>query len=240
MKTYVLFFLLVSMASGCGTNDNKFNDDRVPDDLKALYREDAIQLALDELLEKTGDPEISLPEDLIDKYYRALVAVFNADGVPNRDKVIETYDIHAHKRADPHSVLVTVDRSYSWTDAWQSGVTLTGNPSIDDLLETYELILVNYHDATNLAVLETEKALNPFALAARFDAIPGVLFSDPNGYAGDGNNILAVRDGETVRLTYSLGWGDCPAGCIYRHHWQFVVVGASTVNFLDEFGDPLP
>lgn len=239
MKPLIFLSLFLPHLTGC-TNDQGFNDNRLPESLKTLYREDAVQLTLDELLSKNGEQDVDLPSDLIDKYYKALVTVFNAETLPERTAVVETYEIHTFKRADPHSVLITVDPGYAWTVAWQNDQTTTGNPLIDDLLETYELSLADYQEFTNLAVLETPRTLNPFALAVMFEAIPGVLFSDANTFAGDGNNIFAVRNGNAFEITYSRGWGDCPSGCIFRHHWRFMVLNYATATFLDESGDPLP
>ena len=44
--------------------------------------------------------------------------------------------------------------------------------------------------------------------------------------------------GYTITLT--LGWGDCPAGCIARHVWVFTVTGDGVVTRMGESGDPIP
>lgn len=40
-------------------------------------------------------------------------------------------------------------------------------------------------------------------------------------------------------VTYTIGWGDCPAGCIYEHVWTYRVDADGTVTLLSETGDPL-
>jgi len=42
----------------------------------------------------------------------------------------------------------------------------------------------------------------------------------------------------TVKLT--IGWGDCPAGCINRHTWTYRVGRDGALTLLDESGDPVP
>lgn len=37
-----------------------------------------------------------------------------------------------------------------------------------------------------------------------------------------------------------LGWGDCIAGCIESHHWQWLVAGDGTVTLAGEQGDAVP
>jgi hypothetical protein len=57
---------------------------------------------------------------------------------------------------------------------------------------------------------------------------------------GDGPDIRASVHGEGWRLDYSVGFGDCPAGCIYRHTWSFAVSGDGVVTFLGRSGEPPP
>ena len=37
-----------------------------------------------------------------------------------------------------------------------------------------------------------------------------------------------------------IGWGDCPAGCINRHHWFYTVTNDGTVTFDKEDGPAVP
>jgi hypothetical protein len=40
------------------------------------------------------------------------------------------------------------------------------------------------------------------------------------------------------RVTVTMGWGDCQAGCISRHVWVYDVDADGTVTLVDERGDP--
>jgi hypothetical protein len=42
----------------------------------------------------------------------------------------------------------------------------------------------------------------------------------------------------TVKVT--LGWGDCPAGCINRHTWSYRVGRDRELTLLEESGSPVP
>jgi hypothetical protein len=46
------------------------------------------------------------------------------------------------------------------------------------------------------------------------------------------------QDGYRVRIT--MGWGDCPAGCIEHHTWTFDVSDDGVIKQIGESGDPLP
>jgi hypothetical protein len=66
----------------------------------------------------------------------------------------------------------------------------------------------------------------------------GVYGAEPNYGIGDGDDIEFSPITECY--TFSRGWGDCPAGCIDRHYWDFVVIGDRTVLLVAEYGTPLP
>jgi hypothetical protein len=48
-----------------------------------------------------------------------------------------------------------------------------------------------------------------------------------------------LADG-AYRVTLTLGWGDCPSGCISTHTWAFRVTADGQVTLLEEAGDPVP
>lgn len=41
-------------------------------------------------------------------------------------------------------------------------------------------------------------------------------------------------------IEVTIGWGDCPAGCIERHVWTYEVKPDGTVTMKSEAGDPVP
>jgi len=47
-----------------------------------------------------------------------------------------------------------------------------------------------------------------------------------------------TSDGFTV--TFEVGWGDCPSGCIDRHSWTYAVSRDGAVTLTDESGSPVP
>jgi len=48
----------------------------------------------------------------------------------------------------------------------------------------------------------------------------------------------AVEGGYQVVVT--VGWGDCPAGCINRHQWTFAVAPDGQVGLIGEQGPEVP
>jgi len=41
-------------------------------------------------------------------------------------------------------------------------------------------------------------------------------------------------------VTFVLGWGDCPAGCIDKHFWHITVLEDGTVTGIEEEGPEVP
>ncbi len=46
--------------------------------------------------------------------------------------------------------------------------------------------------------------------------------------------------GGGFRIALTIGWGDCPAGCINRHTWTHRVTADGQVTLESETGDALP
>jgi len=42
------------------------------------------------------------------------------------------------------------------------------------------------------------------------------------------------------RIDLTVGWGDCPAGCIDRHVWTYDVDATGGLTLVSESGDPVP
>lgn len=47
-------------------------------------------------------------------------------------------------------------------------------------------------------------------------------------------------DGGAYEITLTIGWGDCPAGCINRHVWVYTVTADGQVTLASESGEPIP
>ena len=88
----------------------------------------------------------------------------------------------------------------------------------------------------------------PVSTAA--DAAAIVIASDPR-FAGTMEQkpdvigasrwwTAAPLPGGGYRVELTIGWGDCPAGCIERHVWTFDVDATGGLKLVGETGDPVP
>ena len=87
------------------------------------------------------------------------------------------------------------------------------------------------------------------SVASLEEAARIVIASDPrfaNVRKLDPNLIGASAwwEGRTIatgfEIKVTLGWGDCPAGCINKHVWTIDVTPDGTLTLVAESGDPLP
>ena len=248
----VIVPLLIFLLQNCNAVDSYLDDSvrmvygddsEISDSIKTLFNEDAARLALRDIQSNSSDKEnlIIIPAYYVESYYNGLVHIYNANYIPERDVVIDTYKIHTFRYPETHTLIVAVDSTKDWVQEWKNGNRLTGNQKIDELMETYNLQLYHYYSWPILqaAVLFSEEPLNIHALCNKFKPIDGVIYAESDGVIGDGNNITASIETNGIKYIFSYGWGDCPAGCISRHYWEFKVKFDGIVQFINSYGDPL-
>jgi len=80
------------------------------------------------------------------------------------------------------------------------------------------------------------------------EAVARVLAQDPrfSGIGPADANLIGQSAWYEVtaavvgwRVTVTIGWGDCQAGCIGRHSWDYDVDASGVVTLVEERGDPL-
>lgn len=216
----------------------------LPDSVAEAYAEDAANLAFEIVRETDGDAaDIVLPTALRETLFNALGHVWHVNDIPARDSVVSQCDIHVFPGYSLHEIIVAVDTSASWVQAWMNGNVQTGELAIDRITQAWDLTLndpLNPDCSLCFVVLRTDQSLNTVALAAEFTGIQGVWYAESNGFGGDGNTIDVAPHEDAIELVYSRGFGDCPAGCIGRHYWRFSVAADGSVEFVESYGSPLP
>jgi hypothetical protein len=90
--------------------------------------------------------------------------------------------------------------------------------------------------ATGPVSTPDEAAARVIAENPRFE---GIGARDPDLIGGCcWYEATAVPGGFQVVVT--IGWGDCPSGCINEHVWTFAVTPAGEVGLIGEKGEELP
>ncbi len=219
------------------------DDTSIPIARRETYLRDAEHLAARYAL-LTGDAGVEVPRVLVRDLYQRLVLVDNARAVPARDSVVTLYGIHAFPAPATRQVLVFPRQDADWAGPWMTGARFTGNPDIDGLLVSLDLtptrcVVLHLADY-DMCRLESSRPLMINAVARLFEVIPGVHHAGPNSAVGSGNDIRATRDSAAWRLDYSVGYGDCPSGCIVRRYWHYAVTDDGRVAYLGSDGGPPP
>jgi hypothetical protein len=52
--------------------------------------------------------------------------------------------------------------------------------------------------------------------------------------------VATPLDGGRYRIDVTIGWGDCPAGCIDKHIWTYEVWPDGSLELVSEVGPELP
>ena len=214
------------------------DDSNVPEPLRAAYRDDAARMALRDL-QARGYSDIPIPAEAVQPYYDGLVAVYNATALPARDTVVDVFAIHSFGNPPTRALFLWASLSETWVERLSRGEVPTGDPDVDAVLAQYDLSFTGAHILSQgdvLITLASSEALNIAALAPLFRGFAGVRYSEPNGMVGDGNDIEGTLEESRVVLAYSVGSGDCPAGCINRRYYRFAVEPDGTVLYLGASG----
>ncbi len=168
-----------------------------------------------------------LPAWAAARVYQALGTLWQTTGMPERDTVFDVYALREGGDNDFHSVIVC------------------GNPQ-----SPYQPVLDRYHftrdTALSIIVFRSPLLLNTIAVAWEINDSLGIhdrsifLCAEPDWLIGGGDHVQAYFEQGAVKLTFTVGWGDCPSGCMHRRYWNFRVYDSGDVRFLGASGDPPP
>lgn len=222
----------------------------LPDSVRAAYQDDAARMAVRHVRQTDGpaarEVRLSSARPLADTLFDALVALHTADHAV-RDSIVELYGIHTDGLPGVRRLLVTVDSTPDWVRAWAEGRRLTGHATVDSLLTRFDLSVESYRRYSALSadhgiVLGSAEPLNMPALAERFRDIDHVRTAGPSDRVALGGSI-DIRTAPALlarTLEFSVGYGDCPSGCINHHVWSFYLDRAGRLHYLGGSGDPAP
>jgi hypothetical protein len=221
----------------------KADDSTLPVGLKNNYLEDAYRLSLSEIQEKNPleTQTVEIPKESAMMYYNGLIHIYNATLITARDSVVNLFSIHTFPQPRFNEFLIGVtDTNLLWIKKWRNGELITGNKEMDDLVNKYSITIKNsYKNFPLTFLMNTSQINNLDALCLLFSKFQGVRFAEPNGYAGDGNDITAVANDGKIKYKFRLAWGDCPAGCIASHSWEFEVNLNGEVKYIRSSGQPV-
>lgn len=220
-------------------------DDGVPEEENELepntiesYFWDANQLYFEEIIQNnlhSNYNEPILDADEVDKIYRIIQAVYDSDS-PQRDTIFDVYRIHKVHCYGLNNIRLRVDTEQGEIQNLAQNVIPTGESTLDNLLTTYGFNTVstsNSYPQFPWLTVRTDEILNMIPLQKAFDDIESITFAEYEKGCGswDPLDITLSRDDNSATITFSLGWGDCPSGCMQRKYWEFEVTNG-TATFI--------
>ena len=215
-----------------------------PDSIILKYQNDADRLALrwvDEN-ELTYADSTAIPGELSDSVMHALLAVYNAVNIPERDTVVMVNDIHSFPKPELRILTVEADSSLSWMRRLRHDSIPTGNDTVDHLISQFGLEIYSYNILWKFpqheVIFMADTNYNLVPVVDTFKTVSGVLIARLGAYFGSGNDITANLTPDYTELTYSFGWGDCVRGCTNIRFWKFDVYPDCSVEFKEAYEFP--
>lgn len=228
MKKLFLILLVVGMLQSCTKSTSP--DKEISEFVKTNYSHDAEQLYLHDINTNTNQPNaetIDIDEDEINRILGLIDCVYKLEG-EERDSVFDVHDIHTYYCYSTNTILLKVNTDDDAIKKLVNKEFATGDSQLDAMLTKYSIdsveLAYSYPSFPWLSVTSTNGRFNLRPTVEEFNSLENVIISEYNKLcAGDGNNITWMKDGNADILTFSIGWGDCPSGCINHRYWEFKI-----------------
>jgi len=169
----------------------------------------------------------------ITKILKIIQTVYNSNS-SERNAVFNEYKIHARYCYSFSSIGLKVQPNLPEIINMVNRIHPTGNQALDNILSSYGLDSVKtasgYPTFPWLTIF-TKKELNMIPAMDRFNSNSSIILAEIDSEcAGDGNTITLTRTANSAIIIFSIGSGDCPAGCIYHKYWEFKLINGEPIS----------
>ncbi|GAB6123495.1 hypothetical protein [Dysgonomonas termitidis] len=242
MKNIAFFFTSLILFISCDDNSIPPVSVKLEPFIIENYSADARQLYFNEVFKNPNNPDHNNPELNVDeerKVLEIIQAVYNLQSL-ERDTVFNIYKIHGYYCYNFNSIYLKVNTALPAIRKLAEGIIPTGDAELDKVLTKYKPESVKpfygYPEFPWLTIT-TKKEYNMIPVEAEFRRLKSVLTAEfNNGCVGGGNTIDLERKGNTATIIFSIGEGDCPAGCIYHRYWKFEVTNGMA-RFMNSYSN---
>ncbi len=237
MKSALFFFVFLCIPKVGGSQIVQ-SSCIAQDSILAFYKTDADRLAVKNIFETNSayKDSVIIHEELSTRILNALISVYNVTNIPERDEVIDSFDVHTYLNPSLTSFSVKADSNEVWMQNIKNGIAPTSNIIVDNLINIYSLTLDGYYTFGSTTAhrirFKSDNNLNLKPLTLEFFNVPGVHNSTVSSYPGDGNDIEVSLHSGYVKLIYKHGYGDCMAGCLHSDFFIFKVYDDCSVEFI--------
>ena len=117
-----------------------------------------------------------------------------------------------------------------------NGIIPTGDTDLDNILTTYHFDSVRSYNSLTLEIW-SHVEYNLIPIEKELRELPQIVKAETNQECwGRINEIRLTRNNDYATITFSQGFGDCPAGCFFHRHWEFRVTHG-VAEFVRTFKD---
>ncbi len=221
--------MLIVLACEVEKKLNKNDFSEIDSFIANNYSNDAKELYFNEIINNSEHPNYNEPvldTTEINEILAIIQAVYQSES-PQRDTVFEVFNIHTRYCYSFNSIMLKVETGQPAIKNLAKGRIPTGNAELDNILTAFQFDSVktsySYPDFPWLTIYSSGE-YNMIPVVKEFNELPSIVLADAIiGCVGDGHNISLQRGEVSDKITFSIGWGDCPAGCIYHKYWEFIV-----------------
>lgn len=243
----LLLFLLGAITWQTAQAQTVNSDCTAPESVQAYYQMGADLLALGEIFNRDlpYKDSILIPQFWRDSMMRPLLAVYHATALPARDTVVTLFPIRKPYSDTLNYVTFAADTAVLWVRNLRDGVFPTGQATIDSLIQQLGLSLYQYEAPVSpwspmgKFTLISDSNFNTVAATNQIEALPSVYEYQLMYWMDGSQNIADTIYEDRIELTYTYGWGDCPAGCNWSRSWKFIVYPDCSVQYGGSYGDKL-
>jgi hypothetical protein len=235
LKRFSAMFCVLMLAS-CSQSNTALNGGvtpAVPDSVKAWLTGQSKIIGFYAAAQQDSNylDTVILPQWAAQRAFQAIAWLWLDSGLAERDTVFDVYALREHGDNDFHSIdCVCGDQSkyQALLDSFQFSRDTT-------------LPLLLFRSPLLLNTIGVASGVNE-CLGYPRKGVPGVPFicAEPNWFGGDGDWVTATFEQNGTVVEFSVGYGDCPAGCLRRRSWKFGVSSDGKVQFLGATGDHPP
>ncbi len=122
-------------------------------------------------------------------------------------------------------------------EKWSQGNILVEDPYLDSLATLFGLELV-IDSKVGWFILNFHHSLNVPVLAKVYAQSSKIVYAQPNGLVGDGDEIWLFIKNTSWDFVFSHGEGDCPSGCLWRNFVYVVVDPLNSGSLIRELDPP--
>ena len=206
------------------------------DSLVGIIQEEAAFVTYYSIHEQmsSATEDVELPQALTENFYNAICAV-RSSSLSVVDSIFNILNFQYHPYFELNQVSVIVDEETPWLIRLRDSGYPTGYTKLDRIIDEYSLTVRSIHEiaSTNQysVYFNSDHFWNVDRLNSLFEQLDGVEAATVSRRIGDGDRLEGSVFDDHVQLLYSIGLGDCPAGCIYRRFWKFNIYRDCRVEF---------